>query len=403
MTAEAKRLADLVPDLSAEREHLERELNEIGLLVQQAETEAGRHEQKRKQAADRFSALGGPDALPQELRESVTQLVTLTRRAAVMESQVEILRGKQKTLDRYRDGLTRLAEQVPAAAESGGLPAGGGADPSAAVVRAQEDLRRQIARQMHDGPAQSLTNIVLQAEIVRRLVGKNDGRALAEAHELVEMVQHTLDATKSFIFDVRPMVLDDLGLVPTVRRAAWDRGRQAGVTVTFESIGADRRLDVEAETALFRIIDDAIAGYLSQQPDGVRIRLDWLDSEVQGLVGAAWGATPEPQPASGGKARASVDDFPRSAGERPTEVSPVLAAMMEQQRDDEDAASAVAASAAAAARSLPPATWSEIQSRARVARIEVTLSADGGTLTSRTPYPMAATSGDQAEQAATSR
>src|SRR4029079_10185475 len=102
------------------------------------------------------------------------------------------------------------------------LTAGGAADSapmSRIVLNAQEDLRREIARAMHDGPAQSLTNIVLQAQIVERLLGRDPEGALGELRLLVSMVQQTLDATKTFIFDVRPMVLDDLALVPTLRRA----------------------------------------------------------------------------------------------------------------------------------------------------------------------------------------
>ena len=81
-------------------------------------------------------------------------------------------------------------------------------------MSAQEDLRRDIARAMHDGPAQSLTNIVLQAAIVERLIDRDPDSAKGELRLLVAMVQQTLDATKNFIFDVRPMVLDDLGVVP---------------------------------------------------------------------------------------------------------------------------------------------------------------------------------------------
>ena len=116
---------------------------------------------------------------------------------------------------------------------AGSLDAGGRCRPamSRMILTAQEDLRREIARQMHDGPAQSLTNIVLQAQIVDRLMTKDPEKAQAEVGQLIAMVQRTLDATKTFIFDVRPMVLDDLGLVPTLRRASRDRGaacRRAG-------------------------------------------------------------------------------------------------------------------------------------------------------------------------------
>ena len=90
------------------------------------------------------------------------------------------------------------------------------------------------------------------------------------------MVQPTLDATKSFIFDVRPMVLDDLGLVPTLRRARARRGRRAGVPVDFDSMGADRRLPMDLESGLFRMVEESLAGYLTR-PDPVRFALDWTD------------------------------------------------------------------------------------------------------------------------------
>ena len=145
------------------------------------------------------------------------------------------------------------------------------------LLAAQEDLRREISRAMHDGPAQSLTNIVLQAQIVERLVASDPASARGEVRQLVSMVQQTLDATKSFIFDVRPMVLDDLGLVPTLRRAARDRGRRAGVAVEFDSLGTDRRLPMDLESGLFRILDEALTAYLAQHPDRVALKLDWSE------------------------------------------------------------------------------------------------------------------------------
>ncbi len=144
-------------------------------------------------------------------------------------------------------------------------------------MTAQEDLRREIARAMHDGPAQSLTNIVLQAAIVERLLDKDPNSAHGELRLLVSMVQQTLDATKNFIFDVRPMVLDDLGIVPTLRRMARDRGRKARVPVEFDSMGQDRRLPMDMESTIFRILDEALSGYLSLAPDKVQVRLDWTD------------------------------------------------------------------------------------------------------------------------------
>jgi two-component system sensor histidine kinase DegS len=227
---------------------LDNELAEIDMLIVQASAESERHEAKRAALAGRIDtdkAAGQID--PMELADQNAQLVGLTRRAIVMGSQVDVLNGKVKILRRYRDGLASLdaslrelpdgglvpllppgivvADDAP---EGGEVLGAGGTDSairvspavSRLILAAQEDLRREIARAMHDGPAQSLTNIVLQAQIVDRLMSTDPAAATAEIRELIAMVQTTLDATKSFIFDVRPMVLDDLGLVPTVRRSA---------------------------------------------------------------------------------------------------------------------------------------------------------------------------------------
>ena len=110
-------VAALAADLDRDLDALGRELAEIDLLVGQARNEAGRHEQKRAQAAERLAGLGAR-ATPGELAEANSQLVTLTRRAAVMEAQLDVLAGKQKTLERYRDGLARIRAAVGELAEA---------------------------------------------------------------------------------------------------------------------------------------------------------------------------------------------------------------------------------------------------------------------------------------------
>jgi two-component system sensor histidine kinase DegS len=332
--------------IATELATLDSELVEIDLLIQQARSEADRHEMKRSQTADRVATLRGvATPNPTDLAEAASQLVQLTRRAVMMESQVDVLQGKQKALGRYREALQRYGGQMRELATSGGWVApGGGANPTGApgsgggaadgdipaavsriVLTAQEDLRRDIARAMHDGPAQSLTNIVLQAQIVDRLVDRDPVLARTESKALIAMVQTTLEATKSFIFDVRPMVLDDLGLVPTLRRTARERGRRAQIAVDFDSMGTDRRLAMELESGLFRMIDQALAGFLSTAPRRVLIRLDWGD-QIEARV-AAHGEAPaaRPEPA-GAPADGSTPAVPTQVGAAEAQASHVLPA-----------------------------------------------------------------------------
>jgi two-component system, NarL family, sensor histidine kinase DegS len=360
---------------------LERELDEIDMLIAQARTEAERHENRRSQAAEKLSTLGERQPDQKELLELANQVATLTRRAAMMEAQVEVLEGKRKALTRFRDTLAAnagtLAESMNGGvAVDGGEAAGDGQEPPALsriVLTAQEDLRREIARAMHDGPAQSLTNIVLQAQIVERLLGTDTAKAAQEVQLLIGMVQQTLEATKSFIFDVRPMVLDDLGLVPTLRRAAHDRGKRAGMTVDFESIGADRRLPVELESGLFRILDEALAGYLSLRPDTLALRLDWTDIVEARVTARRAGDEPLSEPEAEAQPPANEE---RKGKDQ--ELPPALAAMMEEQKADERAALERKRDRAIA--KLPSDAWREIQGRASPLGISVQLLDGGGSL-----------------------
>src|SRR6476646_12251916 len=323
--------------MAEELARLDTELGEIDLLIAQAKTEAERHETRRTAAGEKLAAAtaaataSGTTLEPATAAELNAQLVLVTQRAALMVSQVDVLEGKRRALGRYRDALALYNESLSAYGDvapppkSSKLAVAQLADPSGvppAVSRlllgAQEDLRREIARAMHDGPAQSLTNIVLQAQIVERLVATDPANAGNEVRQLVAMVQQTLEATKSFIFDVRPMVLDDLGLVPTLRRAARERGRRAGVPVEFDSMGQERRLPMDLESGLFRILDEAMAAYLGARAERGSLKLDWSD-EVEARVSASRATAelrPDPTPDAG-----ADGDLP-----------PALAAMMEDRR-----------------------------------------------------------------------
>jgi hypothetical protein len=255
------------------------------------------------------------------------------------------------------------------------------------VLNAQEDLRREIARAMHDGPAQSLTNIVLQAQIVERLLGRDPEGARGELRLLVSMVQQTLDATKSFIFDVRPMVLDDLGLVPTLRRAARERGRRAGIAVEFDSIGQDRRIEVDLESTLFRIIDEALSGYLAARPDRIAVRLDWSEDVVEAVVDARRDPT-----ARMAEAEQAVADAARDSEATAKDLPPALESMMADRRERAEARAEAAR--AAAIVSLPPDTWREIQQRAATTGVSAELSEGGGRLEIRAEIGASASDDD---------
>jgi hypothetical protein len=154
-TPSADRPATLHDRLAGDLGTLETELAEIELLVTQATAEAARHEGRRAAAVTKLDALA-PDGDPTSRLELTTNLVTLTRRAALMESQVDVLEGKRRTLARYRDAVAAYRDAAA------GLPAGAGAggaidalDPDApmpaAVSRRTTTVAAGIASGSHSG------------------------------------------------------------------------------------------------------------------------------------------------------------------------------------------------------------------------------------------------------------
>ncbi len=361
---------------------LAREIGEIELLAQQARTEAAHHETKRSQTLDKLRTASDYDT-ESEGAQQTAQLMALTRRSAIMESQVDILEGKLKVLARFRESLRRYSTELDRASIGGGLAqqTPDTLDPttllppavSRLVLAAQEDLRRDIARAMHDGPAQSLTNIVLQAQIVERLLDRDPAQAKAEIGQLVGMVQHTLDATKAFIFDVRPMVLDDLGLVPTLRRLTRDRGRRSQIPIEFESYGNDRRLPMDVESALFRIIDETITGFLSCRPDLISIKVEWSDFRTEAHIAARRDKPEEVEEEPPEETPPPSGDKRGKGGDR--ELPEALKAMIEERRAG--AAAARSSRSQSQLLALPPTTWREVQQRADTIGVAAELVDDG--------------------------
>jgi len=144
------------------------------------------------------------------------------------------------------------------------------------------------------------------------------------------------------------MVLDDLGLVPTLRRSVRERGRRAHVAVEFETHGQDRRLSMELESSLFRMLDEALNAYIQQNPDRATISLEWSAGELAAVVKA------ERRPVyPTGEALPPVPE---------DDVPDTIRRMMQDRHDAHDAA--VAAAEAAANLPLPPAVRRNIAERA---------------------------------------
>lgn len=126
------------------------------------------------------------------------------------------------------------------------------------IIMAQEEERRRVAREIHDGPAQNLANIVLRLEITEKLLELDPKQAKNELHDLKALVRSNLQDIRRIIFDLRPMALDDLGIVPALRRFMDNFQSTYEIECEFKVNGREHRLLPAMEVAIFRLIQEAM-------------------------------------------------------------------------------------------------------------------------------------------------
>ena len=128
------------------------------------------------------------------------------------------------------------------------------------IIEATEEERKRISREIHDGPAQMLANVLLRTDIINRTYQERGiEKALLEIVELKGMVRDALHEVRRIIYDLRPMALDDLGIVPTLKKylSSVEEYHQ-GTKVYFQSIGEQTRLDSKYEVAIFRLVQECV-------------------------------------------------------------------------------------------------------------------------------------------------
>jgi signal transduction histidine kinase len=195
------------------------------------------------------------------------------------------------------------------------------------VVEAQELERRRLARELHDETGQALTSILLGLKSLEDAVSSDEARGSVAS--LRELVVATLQDVRRLAVELRPKVLDDFGLVPALERLTESFGEQTEIDVRFETALGGERLPADVETALYRIVQEALTNVvkhaharsvsivLARKPDtvalvieddgrgfdpattreggfgleGMRERVGLLDGKLQVESGAAAGTT----------------------------------------------------------------------------------------------------------------
>jgi len=212
--------------------------------------------------------------------EAQQRLYLMSGKVEKVQSQIQQLHRQLNWLENLRQHLQSLHNQL--GGYNKGLHSGEGVE---MIIQAQEAERQRLSRQMHDGPAQALSNFILQTEIAMRLFELDPVKAKEELESLKLSATQAFQKVRDFIFELRPMMLDDLGLAPTVRRYVDAMRSIPGTSIQLNLTGMERRLEPYLEVLVFRAIQELLGNAVRHsQASEVRLQVDLGDNALKVMI-----------------------------------------------------------------------------------------------------------------------
>ena len=155
------------------------------------------------------------------------------------------------------------------------------------IIQAQEEERKRLSRDIHDGPAQMLANVLLRTGLIEKTyVEKGPEPALSELMQLKGMVRDALQEVRRIIYDLRPMALDDLGLIPTLKKYLSKLGDyKHGVEIHFQNTGKEQRFQTNFEVSVFRLVQESVSNALKHgNSKDIWVKIEWLQDIMNIII-----------------------------------------------------------------------------------------------------------------------
>jgi len=226
-----------------------------------------------------------PDLTADDLK-SIT-CVHLCSKGVTLGSLCVATRGSQRFSSKDSSLLASVAHQIAVAVENATLyreleqKEALRGELLRKVISAQEEERKRIARELHDETSQALAALAVALETASVAPARDVEEVKTRIAGIKPLAVRMLEEVRKLTLDLRPTVLDDLGLIPAIRWYAENRLKPQGVKVQLETAGIDRRLPPELETVLFRVVQEAVTNIARHaEADNVVISLDISQSSV---------------------------------------------------------------------------------------------------------------------------
>lgn len=259
---------DFLEEIEKQLDSTNQLIKEVTQTLEQSQTEINRLTQRASMVTSQLQKV--TDTLErstkEELRDAYIEAMDSQQRFLLMRGQVEKFQEQLNHLESKRDLLEKL--KVSSLQNSiAGFDSKfkhKSIETLEMMITAQEAERQRLSRQMHDGPAQALSNFIVQAEIATKLFDIDPAKARDELDKLKSSAMGAFQKIRNFVSEVRPMMLDDLGLTPTLRKYVANLQETTGTQILLTLNGSEKKLEPYLEVFIFRTIQELVANSIKR-------------------------------------------------------------------------------------------------------------------------------------------
>lgn len=259
---------DFFDDINRQLEETVERIEQVSKTIEQNQGEINRLTQRTSVVTSQLQKVTGllESATKEEIRDAYVEAMDAQQRYLLIRSQVEKLQEQKNQLVTIRTFLENMKASFlkDDLANSARRSKSRSIETLELLITAQEAERQRLSRQMHDGPAQALSNFIVQAEIATKLFDIDPSKARDELEKLKNSAMSAFQKIRNFVAEVRPMMLDDLGLIPTLRKYVANTQETTGTNIILTINGADKKLEPYLEVFLFRTIQELVANAIKR-------------------------------------------------------------------------------------------------------------------------------------------
>lgn len=295
------RLATLAAECRDELEQGSQALQEIQLLLSQTQLEIDRLGVREGQIGSRIREIESSlESYPRtDIRDAYLAAHDVQLRLFMMRGQLEALQSRRESIDQQQQKLRLLLNLAEINRDTSSGPSASTRtmalnartrafveSPDSLVpemVQARERERTRIAHMLTEGPAQVIANLILRTEVVRRTAERAPDHLIEEIESLRTLAADSLLDIRRAIFEMRPLILDELGLVPTLRRYTADFARENGATISVHGPERDDSLAAHVRITLYRLIQLALAASVAPGA-GTSVQIDVRFESAQAIA-----------------------------------------------------------------------------------------------------------------------